>query len=98
VLFRSKKNGVFVFDEITSKLNKPFAPKYTDYLAKFGRENQIWQRHSEDDHLKQLEKLGFRIEKIIETKIDKDLKNVLKNKDYKTNYGCHFTTVIKTRK
>lgn len=93
-----KKGGVFIFDEITSKLNKPFSPKYKDYLAEFGRENQIWQRHTFEEHLRFIKETDFKIEKIIKTKIDEDLKTVLRQEDYKNNYGCHFTTVIKARK
>lgn len=90
-----KKDGVFIFDEITSKLNKPFSPKYEDYLEKFGQQNRIWQRHTLDEHLKLIKNMGFKIEKVIKTQINEDLKNVLQPDDYKTNYGCHFTTIIK---
>lgn len=93
-----KKNGVFIFDEITSKLNKPFLPKYKDYLAEYGKNSIIWQRHTPEDHLKLIKNLGFKIEKIIETQIDEGLKNILQPNDYKINYGCCFTTIIKIRK
>jgi len=93
-----KENSVFVFDEITSRLNKPFSPKYKDYLATFGRENKIWQRHNLKEHLRLIKNTGFKVEKIIKTQIDEDLKNILRPDDYKTNYGCHFTTVIKVRR
>lgn len=93
-----KKDGIFVFDEITSKLNKPFSPKYKDYLAEYGKDSIIWQRHTVADHLKIINNTGLKIEKIVETKIDKNLKNILNSKDYIANHGCHFTTIIKTRK
>lgn len=93
-----KPQGIFIFDEITSKLKKPFSPKHEDYLEKFGRKNRIWERHSAKQHLKLLRETGFKIEKIVRTKIDEKLKKVLRPEDYKANYGCHFTTVIKARK
>jgi len=93
-----KENGIFVFDDITSKLNKSFSPKYRGYLKEFGKDNIIWQRHTIDKSLRLIKNAGFKIEKVIETRIDKDIENVLEPDDYKTNYGCHFTTIIKARK
>ncbi|OGD57146.1 hypothetical protein A2V71_01795 [Candidatus Berkelbacteria bacterium RBG_13_40_8] len=93
-----KKSGVFIFDEITSKLSEPFSPKYKDYLAEFGKENKIWQRHSSKEHLDLIKKTGFKVEKIVRTKIDEDLKDILKIEDYQVNYNCPFTTVFKLKK
>jgi len=94
-----KKNGIFVYDDQTSELKEPFAPKYKDYLAKYSsKEHRLWIKHSLQEHLYLIDKTGFKIEKIIVTKIDKELKNTLIPDSYKKNEGCFLTTVFKIGK
>lgn len=94
-----KPGGVFIFDEIISKLNKPFRPKYNDYLKEFTQNGTIiWSRHTLEDHLIVIKRLGFKLEKVIKTNIDEEIKNVFNKEDFKVNKGCRFTTIIKVRK
>mgnify|MGYP001019043362 FL=1 len=92
-----KNNGLFIFDEITSKLNKSFAPKYHDYLKDYSQQDTIWTRRQIDDHIKLAERYGFNNETIINTKIDNKLSKVLSKEDYLANKGCQFTSIIKLR-
>lgn len=93
-----KSGGVFVFDDIISKLNKSFTLKHTDYLGEYSQKGQIWQRRTKEDYINLLEKVGFKIVEITETQIDKNAEKFLAPLDYKNNQGCGFTIIIKSQK
>lgn len=94
-----KPNGIFIFDDLTSNLNKPFHLKHRDYLSEFSADqSKLWEKRKIKNHIQTLKNIGFKIEAIIKTKIDKHIINVLTPEDYKANFGCQFTTIIKARK
>ena len=95
-----KSDGVFIFGDVFSQLDKKFEKlSHNDYFAKF-RDNKtaIWNMYSIEDHQKALKKEGFIIEKIIDTKIDDSLKNILESIDIESNKGCTVCKILKARK
>lgn len=93
-----KSGGVFIFDDIISKLNKSFTLKHTDYLGDYSQKGQIWQRRTKEDYIKLLENVGFKITEIKETQIDETAEKFLAPEDYKNNKGCSFTVIVKSQK
>lgn len=98
-----KHDGVFIFDEPDSgprtpeQLKYKAEPKKIDILLKYKREGgKVWHMHQIDDELKQLKKVGFNIEELIEIKYDEEVKSLMKN--YKYHTGKNFFNIIKARK
>ena len=90
--------GVFIFDDIISKLNKPFSPKHFDYLGKFAQKGQIWQRRTKEDYIELLQSIDFEILETRETTIDDKAEKFLTKEDYENNKNCVFTVIFKARK
>lgn len=92
-----KPSGVFVFDEFTSKVNESFEIKYKEHLGEYHDKGYaIWIDCSVEQNLAMLKKSGFKIDRIVKTKVTKEFANCIGN--YEANKGCPFTTIFKVRK
>ncbi|MCL5795805.1 MAG: hypothetical protein M1338_05635, partial [Patescibacteria group bacterium] len=58
----------------------------------------IWNMYPLEKNLQFLENAGFKVEKIIETKIDQELAGLMDPEDYQANKGCRFCVIVKARK
>ena len=99
-----KKGGVFIYDEFArgprtkEQLEKKLRSKLVpDYLRKYRKEGvEIWNIRYLQEHIGLLEKMHFKVEKVIETKVDDEIKELSTN--YEIHKGRPFAEVIMARK